>query len=112
MNNDKVVKPSVVTKLNDSADMKDEGNTEESEDRCEEQQVTRRPRRREAEKEDLKIKQYHWKFWIYWCFCIYDIVSSLVGECSVSFNVTTALSHVSLRYFVDLDFLYHYEIRR
>ena len=53
------MKPSVVTKLNDSADMKDEGNTEESEDRCEEQQVTRRPRRREAEKEDLKIKQYH-----------------------------------------------------
>ena len=59
MKNNKVVKPSVVTKLNDDADMRDEGNIEESEDRCEEQQETRRPRRREAENADLKIKQYH-----------------------------------------------------
>ena len=59
LKNNKVVKPSVVTKLNDDADMKDEGNIEESEDRCEEQQETRRLRRREAEKADLKIKQYH-----------------------------------------------------
>ena len=54
-----MLKPSVITKLNDDADMRDEGNIEESEDKCEEQQETRRPRRREPEKADLKIKQYH-----------------------------------------------------
>ena len=47
-------------------------------------------------------------------FFIYDIVSAQVGECFVYYSVTTALIHVSLRYFVDLDFsfFYHYELRR
>ena len=54
------MKPNVVTKPDDHADTKDDGNIRESEDRCEEQQVTtRRPRRKAAEKADLKIKHCH-----------------------------------------------------
>ena len=60
-----MVKPNVVIKPDDDADVKDEGNIGESEDRCGKQQVTRRPRRKAAEKADLKIKHCHRKFWIY-----------------------------------------------
>ena len=64
LKNDNVVKPNVVTKPDDHADTKDEENIGESEDRCEEQQVTtRRPRRKAAEKADLKIKHCHWIYW-------------------------------------------------
>ena len=55
-----VLKNGNVVKPNDDADVKDEGNLGESEDRCDEQQVTtRRPRRKAAEKADLKIKHCH-----------------------------------------------------
>ena len=40
--------------------MKDEGNTGESDNRYEEQQMTtRRPKRKAVEKADLKKKHYH-----------------------------------------------------
>ena len=75
--------------------MKVEENIGESEDKCDEWQLTaRRLRKKAAEKADLKIKHCHWKFWIYYFF--YDIVSALVEECSVCYSLATALSHVSL----------------
>ena len=36
----------------------------------------------------------------------YDIFV-LVEECSIHYSVTIALSHMSLKYFVDLDFIYN-----
>ena len=57
--NDNVAKPNVVIKLDDDTDMKNKGNIGESEDKCEEQQVTRRPRKKSAEEADLKIKRCH-----------------------------------------------------
>ena len=60
LKNGNVVKPNVVIKPDGNADVKDEGNIGESEDRCDEQQVTtRRPRRKATEKADLKIKHCH-----------------------------------------------------
>ena len=60
LKNGNVVKSNVVIKPDDDADVKDEGNIGESEDRCDEQLVTtRRPRRKAAEIADLKIKHYH-----------------------------------------------------
>ena len=63
LKNNNVVKPNIVTKPDDDVDMKEERNIGESEDRCEEQQVTtRRPRRHATEKVNLKIKHCHRKF--------------------------------------------------
>ena len=60
LKNGNVVKPNLVIKPDDDADVKDERNIGESEDRCDEQQVTtRQPRREAAEKADLKIKHCH-----------------------------------------------------
>ena len=60
LKNGNVVKPNVVIKLDDDADVKNEGNIVESEDKCDEQQVTtRRPRRKTAEKADSNIKHCH-----------------------------------------------------
>ena len=50
LKNGNVVKPNVVIKPDDDADLNNEGNIGESEDRCDKQQViTRRPRRKAAE---------------------------------------------------------------
>ena len=60
LENGNVVKPNVVIKPDGYANVKDEVKIGEGEDRCDEQEVTtRRPRRKAAEKADLKIKHCH-----------------------------------------------------
>ena len=55
-----MAKPNIVTKPDDNADMKDEGNIGGSDNRYEEQQMTtRRPKRKAAEKANLKKKHCH-----------------------------------------------------
>ena len=88
--------------------IKDERKIGESEDGCDLQQVTTRwPRRKTVEEVDLKIKHCHWKFYrfIDLSFDLKYSIFTPVGECSVYYSVTIALSLVSSRYFEDLNFL-------